>query len=1312
MVHNLYKTLILLFLFLIGFLPLKAQYNNIRFDHISLANGLSQSSVNCILQDSKGFMWFGTQDGLNRYDGYSFTVYRNDLDDSSSISNNFIHCLFEDKQGAIWAGTELGISVFHPTSGTFTHYYNNPKVGPGLSSNSILSIIQDVKGTMWVGTTDGGLNHLILDNYILKTVEVFKKENSPIFSNGINCLLDNKDGTIWIGTTDGGLTSFNSSNKQFINYTHSPKNVKSISDNQVWNLFPDGNNLWVATNNGLDLFNTKSKMFSHFIHKDDYFYSLSNNAVKCVYKDNSDNVWIGTLGGGLNRYDAKTQKFTHYDYLTGIENGISSNTIQCIEQDKTGTLWIGTENGLNKFDKVKQGFKHYQQTSNLRHSISSNQVWSIWEDKDANLWIATKDGLDKFSKEDQAYTHYVMKSAGDKSISKDITYVMEDKAGTIWLGAEKGLCYLNKVSGEIILFKPNKNIQEINNKKVYIIFEDKNKNLWMGTKEGLLVLDKSREKMFLYQSQQGSNDKLSANNVRCISQDAKGRIWIGTNGGGLCKVVFKDKEESDISKLSFIQLKSIIGNIRTINNDGVLAIFPDENDVLWLGTFGGGLNKLDVKTGEFEYFTERNGLSNNVIYGILKDEKNNLWLSTNKGISRFNTKTKEFRNYYENDGLQSNEFNTGAYFKSNSGEMFFGGINGFNAFFPDFIQTNTIPPDVVITDFKVFNKSIKPGKKSILKASIYATQEITLSYKENFFSFEYAALHYSSPEKNVYKFMMEGLDEDWNFVGNRRQAYYTNLEPGEYTFKLMAANSDGVWSDKIVSVKIIITPPIWKRLWFRVLLVLLLFVIVYAWYRTRIYRIESVSNQLEIEVKERTSELEIEKSNVEEQKNLLQEEKDKVEKLLLNILPSETVDELKNKGKASARHYRSASVMFTDFKGFTKISETLRPKELVEELDRYFIKFDEIIAKYDIEKIKTIGDAYMCVGGVPLRNKSNPVDIILAALEIQRYLRELKVEREKTGEACWEVRIGIHTGELIAGVVGIKRFAYDVWGDTVNVASRMEATSLEGKVNISGTTYQVAKEFFVCTYRGKVQAKNKGEIDMYFVESIKPELSENGEGIVPNQNFADRLDHVLYSNINYKKAEQYIVKMLSEQLPPGLFYHGLHHTLDVCKSAENIANNEGVEGEDLYVLKTAALFHDAGFTKEYVKNEPIGVAMAKETLPQFGYSEKQMEMIEKIIMSTQIPQKASTILEKIMCDADLDYLGRDDFHQIADSLKNELMAFGKIQSDKQWDEIQIPFLEKHSYFTEFSIKNRQPFKEQRIAEIKKRLKEDKYSKGL
>ena len=204
MVHNLYKTLILLFLFLIGFLPLKAQYNNIRFDHISLANGLSQSSVNCILQDSKGFMWFGTQDGLNRYDGYSFTVYRNDLDDSSSISNNFIHCLFEDKQGAIWAGTELGISVFHPTSGTFTHYYNNPKVGPGLSSNSILSIIQDVKGTMWVGTTDGGLNHLILDNYILKTVEVFKKENSPIFSNGINCLLDNKDGTIWIGTTDGG----------------------------------------------------------------------------------------------------------------------------------------------------------------------------------------------------------------------------------------------------------------------------------------------------------------------------------------------------------------------------------------------------------------------------------------------------------------------------------------------------------------------------------------------------------------------------------------------------------------------------------------------------------------------------------------------------------------------------------------------------------------------------------------------------------------------------------------------------------------------------------------------------------------------------------------------------------------------------------------------------------------------------------------------------------------------------------------------------------------------------------------------------
>jgi len=457
-------------------------------------------------------------------------------------------------------------------------------------------------------------------------------------------------------------------------------------------------------------------------------------------------------------------------------------------------------------------------------------------------------------------------------------------------------------------------------------------------------------------------------------------------------------------------------------------------------------------------------------------------------------------------------------------------------------------------------------------------------------------------------------------------------------------------------------------------------------------------------VRERTYEVIKQKEEIESQKQLVEIEKEKAEKLLLNILPEETVEELKAKGKATARQYRLASIMFTDFKGFTKIAEQIDPQELVAELDRYFIKFDEIIEKYDIEKIKTIGDSYMCAGGIPIRNKSNPIDIVLAGLEIQRFVTEDQQEKKARGEKSWGLRIGIHTGEIIAGVVGIKRFAYDIWGDSVNIASRVEASSSAGKVNISGATYNLVKEFFECEYRGKVKAKNKGHIDMYFVHRIRKELSVDGEGKVPNELFQKYVDLHIYSGINYRKAEKYIVNRLEKELPDNLHYHDLRHTLDVCAAVERIALMEGVEGDDIFLLKTAALYHDAGFVSQYSNNEEIGAALAKEVLPRFGYTDDQIEVIHKLINATKVPQQPSNQLEDIICDADLDYLGGDEFHFIADKLKRELMERDMIQSDKQWDELQIKFLEQHKYFTKTAIDLRRENKKERIEEIKERLK--------
>lgn len=471
------------------------------------------------------------------------------------------------------------------------------------------------------------------------------------------------------------------------------------------------------------------------------------------------------------------------------------------------------------------------------------------------------------------------------------------------------------------------------------------------------------------------------------------------------------------------------------------------------------------------------------------------------------------------------------------------------------------------------------------------------------------------------------------------------------------------------------------------------------WNRTRIVRIKLQKEELEAEVKKRTFEIEAQKAEIEMQNQLLAYEKDKVEKLLSNILPKDTIEELKTKGKATARHFRLASVMFTDFKGFTQISSKLRPHELVEALDAYFIQFDEIIGKYNLEQIKTIGDSYMCAGGLPIRNRSNPIDIILAALEILRYVDKQNEIKRKNQQDIWELRVGIHTGELIAGVIGTKRFAYDIWGDTVNIANALEHFGVPGKINISGNTFHLVKDFFDCTFRGKINTKSQEEVEMYFANTIKAELSENGEGIVPNAAFREKLKSNLDREFNYKKAEQHIIKLLKIKLPEGLHYHGLHHTYDVCDAAQRIAKAEGVSGEDLFLLLTAALIHDAGFTITYINHEDKSVELAKQILPQYGYSDAQLKVIEGIIEATKLPMNAKTLLEKIMCDADLDYLGRDDFYPISEGLKKEFLAQGIVKNDKEYDAVQIKFLTAHKYFTETAKSTRDSGKQQRLQEI-------------
>ena len=1282
---------------LLWHLNVAAQKNNFSFDHLGIREGLSQSYVNCVVQDKQGFMWFGTQDGLNKYDGYHFKVFKNNPKEVNSISSNFIHSIVVDDKGNLWIATDNGLNKFDPITEQFSLFQLQ---GKGSELKQKFTSLLVSKDLIYAATANNGIYTLKVTDPKAKLTSLLGNQN--LKNSVIQCLYIDNDKLLWIATNNVGLISYDLRKKSVVQYQNN--NQFKSNSNCIFSIYELNQTfLWLGTDNGLNILNKKTgaiEIVQNDILKPN---SLSNNVVKGIFQDHSGTIWLAT-NGGLNKYNNKPNNFARFQYSPENRKGINGNKVNCIYEDKTGTVWVGTESGINKFDRIQNKFKLFTPRINFNLTDFTNNVWSIFDDTESNiLYVGSDAGLTVFERETGTSFTISMPST-IKSVSAAVTSIQPFMDQKLLIGCEHGLFEYHKINHSIVPFKLNTQQKDLlRDKFILCIKIDTKGNLWVGTKEGLFKIDLKNRNTDYFVSNSNASIALSNNDIRVIFEDADGNIWIGTNGGGLNKVDYIAATKKITDKIYFVKYLSNAEDETTLSNNNILSINQTKKGYLWLGTYGGGVNEFDISTGKVNRFSAAlKGLQSSTIYSILKERNNLLWFSTNNGLIKLQLNDTSITSYFENDGLQSNEFNSGSAFKSDKGELFFGGVEGFNAFYPAQILHDTIAPNVVITALKIFNQPIDALKSKILKKSISFAESISLSYKQNFFSFEFSALHFSSPENNEFKYMMEGLDEDWNYVGTQNQAYYTNLEPGEYVFKVLGSNSDGIWSKTPATIKIRITPPFWKTWWFRLLGVIIVIAIVYFYNRQRLNRVVKQKRLLENQIRERTATVMKQKEEIENQKSIIEEQKKKTESLVHSILPKETAEELINKGFSRPRNYSLCTVMFTDFQGFTKIAEKLRPQQLIDELDKYFSKFDEIIGKYNMERIKTIGDSYMCAGGIPIRNKSNPIESVLAALEIQRFMQDAFIEVDGI-KYEWKLRLGINTGEIIAGVIGKTKFAFDIWGDTVNTASRTEGSGEAGKVNITKATYEYIKDFFVCTYRGKISAKNKGEIEMYFVERIKPELSLDTQGMTPNEIFNEKFSQLLLDKFSFKKSESRILKLLSDRLPEGLYYHGIHHTIDVTNSAEEIAREEGVEGEDLFLLKTAALFHDAGFVQEYVKNEKIGVSFAREVLPKYGYTDRQIDIIDGIIMATEIPQNPKTHLEMIMCDADLDYLGREDFYEISESLKKELIAFGKIQGDQQWDQMQIPFLEKHEYFTETNKRRRQPNKLKRIEEIKEKL---------
>lgn len=1273
-----------------------------RFNNYTINEGLSQSSVTCIIQDNTNNLWVGTQDGLNRFDGKSFEIFNSD--ETKGIESEYIRCSYKTKDGNLWFGTSNGLTKYDAKNEVFKTYLTLKK-----TPLQIEKITSDNDGNLWLASLTSGLLvfNITSEKFSLPPFSLPSKKILSVY------VARNKD--LFLTTEDRGLFQYQYKIKQWKKiilpiYKGLKGSVLKITS------FEKDKILICSTIGVFEYTLSTSEIKTKFESLNKEYGKLG---ITDIYLTKNNDWLIGSGNNGLYTVKNDGTLFKSSEDIFQ-KNALINNKINVLFKDNYGTFWLGTNRGLSSFNPLNQGFLGIGPTGNLEHGIPTPSVWTFDEDKESNnVFIGTDKGVSRYNRKLGKFEHfYIDRAFSNLSVRETIILSIHviDK-NNLLVGSTNGLFELkikedNSYSFSKVILERDTYLT--NHSRIYSILHWKNNKYFIGSNGGAILLDLKTKKTVQFEH---SEDKISITNGLCrlIYKDNQGNIWFATSTGGL-NLLLENEDE-----LSIIPYKNNLA-LLDISKNYITSIYQRSEDEYWFGTFGTGLIKWNMKTLKSEVFNKVKGLPNNVIYGVLSKDDKKLWFSTNKGICCFDLDSYTTLNYKEVNGLMSNEFNMGSYFKSITGELYFGGINGYNFFNPDNLSYDNKDISVKFTKLKINKDWVKAGQKnSPLVTSISETSKIELSYIQRSLTFHFLASDLSNPALVNYKYKIEGLDEE-AFLGNNNELRLPSLSPGYYKLLVYARMGDGSWSKKPAVIEIIIASPFWWKWWFWLTISGIILLLVRLFFRQKIELERRKLVRLEMKIAERTREIRAknaqiesqneiinkEKNKVIEQKRLLQIEKDKSENLIRRIIPESTVEELKNSGKTSARAYKMVSILFTDFVGFTKIAERMTPSDLVSRLDVYFRKFDEIIVNNNLEKIKTIGDAYMCAGGVPVRNNTNPIDTCLAALQIQHYMAGLKEEAEKNNEEFWTLRLGINTGEVTAGVIGSERLAYDIWGSAVNRAQRMEMLGEPGKVTTTGETYKLIEPFFECVFKGKAKSKSNNEIDMYSVERIKPQLSIDGEGLYPNERFQQVVNLYLYSSINYNKAERYITKLLEKKLSDKLHYHCIDHIQDVVNAVENLALTEDVTDEGLFLLKSAASYHDAGFIEQYDKNEPIGARLAEEILPKYGYTEENIQIIKELIYVTQIPHKPKNKLEEIICDADLDYLGRDDFHEIADRLRRELREHGKINSDRQWDEIQVQFLSNHRYFTKTAIATRRPKKLKNLEEIKERLIENNY----
>lgn len=972
--------------------------------------GLISNQVSAIYQDNFGFIWIGTYSGLHRYDGIEFHIY-SASSDTNSIGDNYIGDIYEDSYNNLWIGTGRGIVKYNRETDDFTRFELPTDIQTVSGEGTLVNtIIEDNDKKLWLSSSGKGLYFFDRENQEFN-------QHQALANITVNSITVDKQNILWAATAERGLAKLNTETDDITYYRHAPSAPESIASNNVSQVIIDTTGtLWIGTNNeGLDRMEIGEgePVFHHYRHQQGNPNSLGNNSVFTLYVDNTGNLWVGNENGGLHLYNRESDNFYRYDSYPNDPYSLSHNSIWSIYHDNQGRYWIGTaQAGLNVADENHSKFTHYYRTSGTANSLNNDIIRDFWIDDDNNIWIATDGGgLNYFDRDSGTFKAYQHNPNNPQSLGSNAVIALnEDEQGDLWVGTWGGGLNIltDQANGIFTSFKDRINNYDYSLQNVFgVQFDDQ--YIWVSSfDEGLFKYDKRSEKLELYRSDPGNSSTLTTNFVLTIFEDSNKNLWVATLEG--LNLLRADDIEDGI----FQQYLHIPDDSSSIAGNSIRQIYEDSKNNIWIAT-DGGLSRFVEENNSFENYYQSDGLPVNEIRSIIEDDNGNLWIGTIKGLSRFNPENNSFTNFDKSDGLQSNEFSRYSVHKTPAGELLFGGLSGFNLFHPDDIQNNPHIPPVYLTDFKLFNRSVDiRDPESPLKKHISVADTLILSYSQDVITFDFIALNYTRPEYNQYAYMVEGFEDDWNYVGTQRNATYTNLDPGEYTFRVKASNNDGIWNEAGTSLTLIITPPFWQTTWFYLLSALLIIGSVISVYRYRVRRIRERNRQLERQVAERTEELREKNNDLESTLKELEATKDElVEKAHKAGMADIATGVLHNVGNVLTSVNTSASliedlVRQSRLKGLVQANNLLREKiDQIEEfiandpkgknLLEYYLKLEgplkseqqKMLAQSQrlIDKIKLINEiiaAQQSYAGTGINAESVSLnDIIENALALQ-----------------------------------------------------------------------------------------------------------------------------------------------------------------------------------------------------------------------------------------------------------------------------------------------------------------------------------------